>query len=151
MLYHDISNKYAFWLCDRAIDSKMTDALDIISHSWSKDYCKRLTYSPNELREKILIYDSGLNDLFVHMCKIGISSKNDIPTDSLLFTQISRRNNHIGISFYRSSEEDYVTLSDINDPFGLSNSWGRIEQYLDWIHVDDNNYYQLYKMYGHLI
>jgi hypothetical protein len=152
LFYNDTEKKQALWLSQFSLNKEMEDGLDAFSFLVSKGYCKRLAYNPDEFREKVMIFNSGLNDLYVHMIKFSVGNDNDIKTSNLLFSSITRSaNSGIEIHFYMPENDQYVTMSDLDNPLSMSSKWDCIEQYLDWIHVDDNNFLALYQKYGHLL
>lgn len=152
ILYNDTEKKQALWLSQFPIDKRMEDAFDSFSFLTSKGYCKRLAYNSDEFREKVIIFSTGFNDLYVHMLKFSLAKKNNIPTTDLLFSDITKcANNGIEIRFYMLKSNQYITMSNVDNPYGLSAKWDNIEQYLDWIHVDDNNFVELISRYGHML
>lgn len=69
LLYHDPAAKLLMWLSDGVpeVEAKMVEA--IAAQPDMADYTARIVDTPGELMEKIKIFDAGLEDIPMEICK----------------------------------------------------------------------------------
>lgn len=79
LLYHDMANKFMVQLVGSHGDIEKTmSAYQAVSESkiafniFDADYKLRLVTSQNQLKEKVLIFESGLDDRRIEFCKAAI-------------------------------------------------------------------------------
>jgi len=70
LLYQDIARDFVVWLWLSPADPNTADEMIFM-----RDYQFRIVRSENELREKILIFDNGLDDRVLEICKFLLRKK----------------------------------------------------------------------------
>lgn len=75
VLYHDISNQAMIWFSDEENVDKVYEGIELAKSQFSDvyadgDYKFRIVFDHNDLREKALIIDNGLDDRVIEIIKI---------------------------------------------------------------------------------
>jgi hypothetical protein len=75
LLYHDPEQKLLLWLSDGIpeVEAKMMET--IAEEEGLQDYTARIVDTPGEMMEKIKIYDAGLEDIPMEICKYVITQE----------------------------------------------------------------------------
>ncbi len=148
LLYHDTEKELAIWLCNGGATEELEEAMDEFSALMPNSYTLRVAYNIDELIEKIHIFDSGLNDLLVHLIKIGSSDRCQSSSGSMRFANMERkRDGTLSITFNLADQGRSLTLQDINDPTPTVRLWSMLEEDLDWVHVSDSTFMPIFKMF----
>lgn len=148
LLYHDADAQKLVWFIDSGDPGGMEAELDKFSLRFPKSYQKRLVYTLDELTEKIVIYEHNLNDLYVHMLKLGMTMDNDIATETLRFNGVSaEKNAEQKIHFYQTTNGKYASITGAANPEETSSLFDSLDSELDWIHVNDENLMLLIEKY----
>ncbi|MFZ2956938.1 MAG: CpXC domain-containing protein [Candidatus Ozemobacteraceae bacterium] len=92
-LYHDMKQKIFIYFNNtekkmtvRSLEKLMKQTRKMAQISSEPDnYLIRLVHSKNDLIEKILLFDEGLNDKVIELLKVPILSENDMPLDTELY------------------------------------------------------------------
>jgi len=100
LLYHDMERRLMLWMIpDNADGTRATVDADTpvpgaVGGGIVPGYVARLVSSPNELLEKILIFDAGLDDLAIEMFKIVVNLQVEaagLPKDAkVYFARVDR-------------------------------------------------------------
>lgn len=69
LLYHDPEQKLLLWLSDGIPEVEAKMAETIAAEEGLQDYTARIVDTPGEMMEKIKIYDAGLEDIPMEICK----------------------------------------------------------------------------------
>ncbi|MCQ2497226.1 MAG: CpXC domain-containing protein [Lachnospiraceae bacterium] len=122
MLYHDDENDMMLHLVSgeltdqQVIDSyiKATDVLKIAR----EEYIMRITKSPEQLREKVYIFDQGLDDRAIEIMKLVILSKikNEVKADiEEIILRTEKDNEEPKMFLFRTSEKKVGSVPFIKE------------------------------------
>jgi hypothetical protein len=77
MLYHDMERRFMIWMCPPDAGGKSLDPAEAGVHASGRKegYVTRRVTSVNDLLEKILTFDSNLNDLTLEMVKLALTAQ----------------------------------------------------------------------------
>lgn len=107
-LYHDPDSRLMIWLgADESTRSRATDVLSATPEM--EDYRIRLVDSPGELIEKIKIFDAGLDDIAIELCKYVTSREagEDLP---LKFLQLDGAAGELHFACPRDGKMDILAV-----------------------------------------
>lgn len=119
-LYNDMEQRYLIWMAPRLEEAEQKDIDDYneqlkTDHRLQlaqKGYIYRIVRNDNELREKVVIFDEGLDDRYIETMKIVYLPviKKNVPADARI----------MGIYFDKKPEEEkgyrWVVIFDKNKP-----------------------------------
>lgn len=151
ILYHDPDEGTACWLCDGGITPELEDAMDSFGMVVPKTYSLRLVYSLDELAEKVRIWDSGLNDWFVHMLKMSLADQAGTASSDIAFLRATPTRGGLYSFSLQLSDGRTVSMSDVPNVDRTCRQWSNLEPQFDWLYVSDNNFAKLLRQYGHLL
>ncbi|MCM1159137.1 MAG: CpXC domain-containing protein [Bacteroidales bacterium] len=118
-LYNDMEQKYLIWLAPKLEEEEMKDIEDYNERLKTDNrlrlaqggYKYRIVRNDNELREKVLIFDEGLDDRYIETMKMVY-----VP---ILKKNLARDSKVMGLYFDRKEEEDgyqWVVVFDNRPP-----------------------------------
>ena len=146
LLYVDNKKRFAVWYLSEGNTPEMQDALDEFSII-TGNIRKRVVYEVSQLVETILIFDSGLHDLFMYEYKILLQNKTGIPAENFVFEQAhSLSTNETQVTFVIPAERRRATISVPNANVAV-HQWCQLEEDLDWINVNTENFFKIYKQF----
>lgn len=105
MLYHDPSERLMIWLCGTAAqDGDAQRTLTALEEMFRtdetlKDYTARLVDSIGDLIEKVGVFDAGLDDVVMEMCKYVTRMESGKPLAGLRFVSLSGADNEITLTY----------------------------------------------------
>ncbi len=107
LLYHDPDEKLLVWLSDgiREVEERMEET--IASEEGLSDYTARIVDTPGELMEKIKIYDAGLGDVPMEICKFVIRQELGKDVD-LKFFGMDGADNRILLTYPENGEMQVI-------------------------------------------
>ena len=106
LLYHDPSAHLMIWLSDgdKATEQRMREAVEA---GGMEGYTLRIADTPGQLIEKIKIFDAGLDDVVVEMCKY--ITRQELGKDvELLFFGIEGADHEITLTYPENGEMQLV-------------------------------------------
>jgi len=108
LLYHDPDTKLLFWLSDgdAAVEAQMAAA---IKAQGLEDYTCRIVDNPGDLLEKIKIFDAGLDDIAMEMCKFVTRGELNKDVD-LKFFQIDGPDHEIILAYPENEQMQMVQI-----------------------------------------
>lgn len=108
-LYHDPEERLMLWITDNAEAlSKQVEALFANSPEL-KDYTSRFVDDAGSLIEKIKIFDAGLDDIAMEICKYVTSSELGKDVD-LKFFKMDGADNEITLTYPEKGKMEMVTI-----------------------------------------
>lgn len=136
LLYNDVKNKFMIYMIPNIVSEQLVDSKLEEEFPETSKVTKRLVSSFNALKEKIMIFEEGLNDMAVELAKLAVSSviakkvgKN--VTDGY-FSMLDKEKNMIGFTFFLGDEHEvhcqstrmeiYLKSMDIVNAVGNSDS-----------------------------
>ena len=103
-LYNDIENKFMIYFIPQVERQKVVDQKLEAQYADLKDIRKRIVPDINTLKEKIIIFESGLDDMAVELTKLAVSEVVAKDTGhnvySGYFTDIDEEKNTISFQFF---------------------------------------------------
>lgn len=108
MLYHDMEKEMMLWLkppLDSGFVAFPIPAIQMV-RLFQPNYTRRLVVCYNELREKVLLYDDGYDDLTIEIIKLMVSLKRQIDVTAPLYYHETLR------PFFRSQYLRFVQPSE---------------------------------------
>ncbi len=103
-LYNDIERKFMVYFIPQVGRQKVVDQKLEAQYSDLKDIRKRIVPDINSLKEKIVIFESGLDDMAVELTKLAVSEVVAKDTGynvySGYFTEIDEEKNTISFQFF---------------------------------------------------
>lgn len=151
LLYNDPDDGAACWLCSDGVTSDLEDSMDSFGMILPKTYRLRVVYTLGELSEKVRIWDSGLNDWFVHMLKMSLADQANADTSNITFLRSSQNRGGLHSFSFQVSDRREATMSDVPNVARTCREWNNLETQLDWLYVSDNNFAKLLNQFGHLL
>ncbi len=151
VLYNDPTRSVAIWLCDGGVTPELEDAMDSFGMVLPKTYTLRVVYTLGELAEKVRIFDSGLNDWFVHMVKMSVSSQVGAESSDIHFLGASLNRGGVYSFAMRLPDGQTVNLPEVPNVVRTCQQWSNLESKFDWLYVSDKNFVELFTQYGHLL
>lgn len=108
LLYHDPAARLMIWLSDGnpGTEDRMREAL---SAEGPEGYTLRIVDSPGQLIEKIKIFDAGLEDVAMELCKFVTRQELGKDTD-LLFFGLDGADNEITFTYPEKGEMQLVRV-----------------------------------------
>lgn len=92
LVYHDMERQVLIQLCHSEEEAKKyclhDDDRDAMSEMVKEGYSFRVVVGLNALKEKILVFDAGLNDIVVDLFKSIMLSSDEAEFDKIFFTRI---------------------------------------------------------------
>lgn len=109
-LYHDPDKKIMIWLCPGGEKSE-SEMRAIANHAKAMgDYTLRMVEDVRSLMEKVYIFEAGLDDVVIEMCKYVTRAEMAAKAGEEQATQIL----NLPMHFYKKGEQEgveYITLS----------------------------------------
>jgi len=121
MLYHDMKHAIMINLCYGEPQEDLSKMADLF-----KGYRVRMVGSRNELLEKILIFDAGLDDRMIELFKVFLMvmlSKENHEVEELLFQGVSEEDGQKAVSFVM------MTKADRSGQKGFAVTWDKYEAF----------------------
>ncbi len=108
LLYHDPAVRLMVWLSDgnEGTEARMREAL---SAEGPEEYTLRIVDTPGQLIEKIKIFDAGLDDVVLEMCKFVTRQELGKDVD-LLFFGIEGADHEITLTYPEKGEMQLVRI-----------------------------------------
>lgn len=107
-LYHDLDGLFMVYLIPDASRSELADDAVQSQFPELQNIKKRLVSSLNALKEKVLIFEAGLDDMAVELTKLAlaevVAKKQQKTVTSGYFCLADRETNQIGFSFFLAGE-----------------------------------------------
>ena len=99
MLYHDMERRFMIWMCPPDASGRSLDPTEAGVHAsgQKEGYTTRRVTSVNDLLEKILTFDSKLNDLALEMIKLALLAQ---------MQQDGRANEDVELHFAQIDRDD---------------------------------------------
>lgn len=150
LLYNDPSQELAIWFVDGgSVSQELEDAMDSFGMVVPRTYRLRLAYTLEEMIEKILIFENGVNDWLIHLIKMTKLGDVESDTSKIRLAAVRRMNDGSwSLTFNLLALGKSIVLSDISKDFmsGVA-LWHRLESELDWTHVSDNNCFEVFRLF----
>ena len=107
LLYHDPDQKLLVWLSDgnAEVEAKMVETFS--EEAGLADYTARMVDTPGDLMEKIKIYDAGLEDVPMEICKFVIRQELDKDVD-LKFFRMEGADNRLLLTYPENGEMQLI-------------------------------------------
>lgn len=147
ILYNDTALHLACWLVVGDVDDALQDAMDSFGMIVPDYERLRIVYTLEELAEKIVIFEAGLNDWYVLMMKIYLAGKYKLSVADLIFTGVDRS----GEFLYRVDTPQGkrgLSISGAHNAKLVCSQWDELEEMFDWIHTSEANYYKVYSIFS---
>ncbi len=136
MLYNDMKNRFMIYYIPEIEREKVTDEALEKEYADLNDITRRVVSSFNELKEKIHIFESGLDDRAVEIAKVALNDVVEKRTGEKVsggfFSKYSRSEGIIGFTFFvGENDRHYVQTTrleiysksvEIADGYTLENS-----------------------------
>lgn len=107
LLYHDPDEKLLIWLSDGVKEVEDRMAQTIASEEGLADYTARIVDTPGDLLEKIKIYDAGLEDVPMEICKFVTRQEMGKDVD-LKFFRMEGADNRILLTYPENGEMQVI-------------------------------------------
>ena len=107
LLYHDPEQKLLIWLSDGNPDTEAQMSAAIASEEGLRDYSARIVDTPGELMEKIKIFDAGLDDVPMEICKYVTAQEMGKKVD-LKFFRMDGADNRILLTYPENGEMQVI-------------------------------------------
>lgn len=112
-LYHDQDKQLLIYYSPNSHYSNISEGKLNKEYEILNNITKRLVSNLNDLKEKILIFDSGLNDMYIEVAKLTISElvekQNYIRIIDSKFCVFDEKNLSLGFAFFaKNKEEPYL-------------------------------------------
>ena len=147
MLYIDNERRFAVWYLSEGCTADLDDALDEFS-IMTGNMRKRIVYDLNHLIETILVFDSGLHDLLIFEYKILLEEEAGVSAENMFFDQAKPLSaNQMQINFAIPGKNCMAGISARNTRNALQ-QWNEIEEELDWVNVNMENFIKIYKKFS---
>lgn len=113
ILYNDIENKFMIYLIPGAEKTQIADRTGEKEFLKLPPITKRIVPTFNEFKEKILILESGLNDMALEITKAAVceavTRKTGLEVKEGYFSAYNKENNEIGFTFFLGDDYDVYT------------------------------------------
>lgn len=124
LLYNDVKNKFMIYLIPNVVSEQLVDTKLEEEFPETASVTKRLVSSFNALKEKIMIFEEGLDDMAVELAKLAVSSviakkigKN--VTDGY-FSMLDKEKSTIGFTFFLGENHEIHCQSTHMDIYNKS-------------------------------
>ena len=107
LLYHDPDQKLLIWLSDGIPEVEARMAETVSGEAGLADYTARMVDTPGDLMEKIKIYDAGLEDVPMEICKFVVRQEMDKDVD-LKFFRMEGADHRILLTYPENGEMQIV-------------------------------------------
>lgn len=110
MLYHDPSERLMIWL--GGSDDSVIARLDAMfrSEETLKGYTARLVGTPGDLIEKVNIFDAGLDDIVMEMCKYVTCMESGKDIGGMRFVSLSGADNEITLTYPQNGQMEMIGI-----------------------------------------
>jgi TPR repeat protein len=142
LVYHDMERQVLIQLCHSEEEAKKyclhDDDRDAMSEMAKEGYSFRVVVGLNALKEKILVFDAGLNDIVVELFKSIMLSSDDAEFDKIFFTRIED-DNLIFEGFKSKNWEGQVFAFPLEEFKKLEQDYLPLIHYdpESWLYIDD--------------
>lgn len=112
VLYNDIENKFMIYLIPGAEKSQIADRTSDKEFSKLPKITKRIVPTFNEFKEKILILESGLDDMAIELTKAAVSEAVSRKTGEYVqhgYFSMYEKSGEIGFTFFLGEDNDVYT------------------------------------------
>lgn len=110
LLYNDVKNKFMVYLIPNVVSEQLVDTKLEEEFPETAAVTKRLVSSYNSLKEKIMIFEEGLDDMAVELAKLAVSSvvakKMGKEVTDGYFSMLDKEKNMIGFTFFLGEKHD---------------------------------------------
>lgn len=109
-LYHDPEQKLMVLLTDQdaALDGAVRNMF--AQDETLKAYAARIVSEPGELIEKVKIFDAGLDDMVIELCKYVTSMEMKEPVDNMKFFRMDGADNEITLTYPSKGEMEMIGI-----------------------------------------
>ena len=107
LLYHDPDQKLLIWLSDGIPEVEARMAETVSGEAGLADYTARMVDTPGDLMEKIKIYDAGLEDVPMEICKFVVRQEMDKDVD-LKFFRMEGADHRILLTYPENGEMQII-------------------------------------------
>lgn len=108
-VYHDTQNDFIIYFIPKSISKEVRDSILSSEHSDLSSFKKRAVFSLNEFIEKILIFESGMDDKAIELMKLALYnieySRNEKPIDSIYFYKYDKNILRLEFAIFKKNEE----------------------------------------------
>lgn len=138
-LYHDPDQQLMIYYSPNSQYNNISDNKMAKEHEILKNSTKRVVSSLNDLKEKLLIFNKGLNDMYIEVAKLTISEvlekQNYIKIVDSKFCIFDEENSSLGFAFFaKNKEEPYLKNIKIS---AYEKAADIVDEYISRVNIAD--------------
>ncbi len=141
LLYHDMEIPTAIWLVYPRDDTPETaKAMKEFSSMVSAEYKLRIVHSMDELIEKVVIFDCGLNDLAIQLLKFNFLESDQRATPGpWFFHEVVIEGSEKRLAFSSSNSSTSATIPMTTGYHDLAMKLKGLENSSQWVYVNSES------------
>lgn len=139
VLYHDPDQQLLIYYSPEAKYNSISDNHILDEFEQLKNFTKRVVSSLNDLKEKILIFNNELNDMYIEVAKLTLSELLEKQTNNKIidskFCIFDEKTSSLGFAFFaRGKEEPFLKNVKID---AYDKAAEIVDEYLSKINLND--------------